>query len=104
MTWLRRALAVLLALVLFLFAVVAVNQEQISLRFLAWQSPALSVFWWLLISLLLGFLLGLAAPAGMIARRSLRNRRLSRELQGANEELQRVRGQAPAAPASVTGD
>ena len=63
MTWMRRVLAVLLALVLFLFAVVAVNQEQISLRFLAWHTPTLSVFWWLLISLLLGLLLGLAAPA-----------------------------------------
>ena len=99
MTWLRRALAVLLALVLFLFAVVAVNQEQISLRFLAWQTPAVSVFWWLLISLLLGLLLGLAALSGVIARRSMRNRRLSRELQSANEELQQLREQAPAPPA-----
>ena len=99
MTWLRRAVAVLLALVLFLVAVVAVNQDQISLRFLAWQTPALSVFWWLLISLLLGLLLGLAAAAGVIARRSLRNRRLSRQLQSANEELQRLQEQAPAAPA-----
>ncbi|MCY4565010.1 MAG: lipopolysaccharide assembly protein LapA domain-containing protein [Gammaproteobacteria bacterium] len=99
MTWLRRAVAVLLALVLFLVAVVAVNQDQISLRFLAWQTPALSVFWWLLISLLLGLLLGLAAAAGVIARRSLRNRRLSRRLQSANEELQRLQEQTPAAPA-----
>ncbi len=100
MTWLRRALAVLLALVLFLFAVVAVNQDQISLRFLAWQTPAVSVFWWLLISLLLGLLLGLAAAAGVIARRSLRNRRLSRQLQSAHEELQRLQEQAPATAAS----
>ena len=96
MTWLRRAVAVLLALVLFLVAVVAVNQDQISLRFLAWQTPALSVFWWLLISLLLGLLLGLAAAAGVIARRSMRNRRLNRQLQSANEELQQLREQAPA--------
>ena len=104
MTWMRRVLAVLLALVLFLFAVVAVNQEQISLRFLAWHTPTLSVFWWLLISLLLGLLLGLAAPAGVIARRAMHNRRLSRELQNANEELQQLRDQAPVAPAPVTGD
>ena len=98
MTWLRRALVVLLALVLFLFAVVAVNQEQISLKFLAWQTPALSVFWWLLVALLLGLLLGLVAAVGMAAKRAMRNRRLAKELQGANEELQRLREQPPAAP------
>ena len=94
-TWLRRALAVFAALVLFLLAVVAVNQEQITLRFLAWQSPALSVFWWLLIALLLGLSLGLAGALGMSARRSLRSRRMRKELQAANAELQRLRESAP---------
>ena len=98
MVWLRRALALLSALVLFLLAVVAVNQEHISLRFLAWQTPAISVFWWLLIALLLGLLLGLAATAGTTARRSLRNRRLRKELQSANDELARLREPAPRRP------
>ena len=96
MTWLRRALAVLAALVLFLFALVAVNQEQISLRFLAWQTPALSVFWWLLVALLLGLTLGLAAAVSMAARRSIGNRRLRKELLAANEELHRLREQSAA--------
>ena len=94
MSWLRRALAVLAALVLFLFALVAVNQEQISLRFLAWQTPALSVFWWLLVALLLGLMLGLAAAVSVAARRSMRNRRLRKELLAANEELHRLREQS----------
>ena len=94
MTWLRRALAALAALVLFVFALVAVNQEQISLRFLGWQTPTLSVFWWLLGSLLVGLLLGLAGAAGMTAKRSMRNRRLRRELQTANDELQQLRDRA----------
>ena len=71
------------------------NQEQITLRFLAWQSPALSVFWWLLIALLLGLSLGLAGALGMSARRSLRSRRMRKELQAANAELQRLRESAP---------
>lgn len=100
MTWLRRTLAVLLALVLFLFAVVAVNQEQIALRFLAWQTPAVSVFWWLLISLVLGMLVGLTAALGVAARRSLKNRRLRKELQAVREELRRLRDPPPATPAS----
>ena len=95
LTWLRRALAVFAALVLFLLAVVAVNQEQIALKFLAWQTPALSVFWWLLIALLLGLGLGLATAMGMTVRRSMRNRRLRKELRTANEQLQRLREQVP---------
>ena len=91
LTWFRRALTVIAALVLFLLAVVAVNQEQIALKFLAWQTPALSVFWWLLIALLLGLGLGLAAALGMTARRSMRNRQLQKALRTANEELERIR-------------
>jgi len=98
MAWLRRLLAVLLALVLFLFAAVAVNQEQISLKFLAWQSPSLSVFWWLLISLLLGLLLGLVAAAGVAARQLMRKRRLSKELENAREEVRRLRDQQAVSP------
>ena len=92
MIWLRRVLAVIAALVLFLFALVAVNQDQISLRFLAWQTPAWSVFWWLLIALLLGLILGMGAAAGLAARRSVHSRRLRKELHAANQELQRLRG------------
>ena len=99
MTWLRRTLVVLAALVLFVFAVVAVNQEEISLKFLAWRTPAFSVFWWLLIALLAGLLLGLTAAVGMTARRSMRNRRLLRELDAATGELQRLREQSESAPA-----
>lgn len=93
MTWLRRALAAAAALVLFLFAVIAVNQDQISLRFLTWQSPELSVFWWLLTALLLGLILGLGAAAVMAARRSMHSRRLRRELRAAHEELRSLREQ-----------
>ncbi len=96
LTWFRRVLAAFAALVVFLLAVVAVNQEQISLKFLAWQTPALSVFWWLLIALLLGLTLGLAAAMGMAAKRSMHNRKLRKAVRAANEELQRLRERAPA--------
>ncbi len=100
MTWLRRALVVLGALVFFVFAVVAVNQEEISLRFLAWQTPAFSVFWWLLAALLLGLLLGLTAAVGIAARRSMQNRRLRKELEAATEALQQLQEQSQSAPPS----
>ena len=96
--WLRRALAVLAALALFVFAVVAVNQEQISLKFLAWQTPALSVFWWLLAALLLGLFVGLTALVGINAKLSMQNRRLRKELQRAGEDIERLQEQPKSAP------
>ncbi len=80
-----RGLAVCAALILFVFAVIAVNQEQISLRFLAWQTPALSVFWWLLLALMLGLALGFAASLGVITRQAMRVRRMRRDLATAGE-------------------
>ena len=78
-------MAVFAALALFVFAAIAVNQEEISLRFLAWQTPALSVFWWLLLALILGLTLGLAAAMGIITRQAMRNRRLRRALAATDE-------------------
>ena len=43
----------------FLFAALAVNQEQVALTFAVWQTPfTLSIFWWLLAALVIGILLG----------------------------------------------
>ena len=43
----------------FVFAALAVNQQQVALSFVRWQTPfTLSIFWWLLMSLLLGIFLG----------------------------------------------
>ncbi len=96
MNVLLRALIVLAALVLFVFAIVAVNQEQISLRFLAWRTPSLSVFWWLFLALILGLILGFTAALGIIGQQSIRNRRLRRELAAANEARREI-GEQPSA-------
>ncbi|NBC22210.1 MAG: DUF1049 domain-containing protein, partial [Gammaproteobacteria bacterium] len=64
-----RALAKLfwaaLAIVLFFFALLAVNQGQVALRFLSWETPELSVFWWLLVAFFLGALVT-AAGFGLV--------------------------------------
>ena len=79
----------MLAVLAFLLAAMAVNQEKIGLQFLAWQTPQWSVFWWLLIAFFSGLLLGVIGYTVSVTRLSLRNRRLTRELSRAQQELRR---------------
>jgi uncharacterized integral membrane protein len=59
MNWLKTLLFVCLLLLVFVFAALAVNQQQVALSFVRWQTPfTLSIFWWLLMALLLGIFLG----------------------------------------------
>lgn len=91
MAWLLRLIWALLALLAFFLAALAVNQEPLSLRFLNWQTPALSVFWWLLAAFAGGLLLGLLGITVVSARHRLRERGLTKRLNQAQTELQRVR-------------
>jgi uncharacterized membrane protein YciS (DUF1049 family) len=90
-----RALAKLfwaaLAIVLFFFALLAVNQGQVALRFLSWETPELSVFWWLLVAFLLGALVTAAGFGLVTLRLRLRERRLGKELEASNRELEKLR-------------
>jgi uncharacterized integral membrane protein len=91
LSWLARVFWALLAIGLFFLAALAVNQEPVELRFLAWHTPTLSVFWWLLCAFLLGLLVGLVGITVLTTRLSLKSRRLNRELREARQELHRVR-------------
>lgn len=91
MSWLSRLFWTALALLFFVFAILAVNQEDIALEFLVWQTPTISVFWWLLASFAAGLLLGLLGIAVSSARLGLRNRSLSRRVKEAEKELRRLR-------------
>jgi len=75
-----RPLAALGGIVSFLFAVIAVNQEQVSIRFLTWRSPEWSLYWWLLIAFMAGAAVGAAALLPGRARVALRIRRLRKAL------------------------
>ena len=75
-----RPLVALAATALFLFAVVAVNQEQVSIRFLTWRSPEWSLYWWLLIAFLAGVAVGAAALLPGRAKGALHIRRLRKAL------------------------
>jgi uncharacterized integral membrane protein len=91
MSWLGRLFWAVLAVGVFLFAALAVNQDRIALQFVTWRTPEWSVFWWLLLAFLFGLLLGLLGIAWSTARLSLRNRRVSKRLNEAERELARIR-------------
>ena len=80
-----RTLAALAAIALFLFAVIAVNQEQVSIRFLTWRSPEWSLYWWLLIAFMAGVAVGAAAVLPGRAKGALRVRRLRKALDEAEQ-------------------
>ena len=91
MSWLARVFWVLLAVILFFLAALAVNQDPVVLKFLTWQTPSLSVFWWLLGAFGLGLLMGLLGITVLSTRLTLKNRKLRKQLSAAEQELHRVR-------------
>jgi uncharacterized membrane protein YciS (DUF1049 family) len=90
MNWLGRLFWALLALVVFLFAALAVNQEQIALQFVTWHTPEVSVFWWLLAAFSAGLLIGLIGVAWSTTRLSIKNRGLNKRLTKTERELNKL--------------
>ncbi|MEZ5557135.1 MAG: lipopolysaccharide assembly protein LapA domain-containing protein [Pseudomonadales bacterium] len=95
MHWLSRLLWAALAIVLFLFGALAVNQGEVALRFLVWETPQISVFWWLLMAFALGLGAGICALGIASVGLRLSRRRLRRRLDAAEQELERLRSAAP---------
>ena len=75
-----KSIALFLALATaFLFAALAVNQEQVALTFAVWQTPfTLSIFWWLLSALVVGIALGALYGGWVNVRYRFANRRYAR--------------------------
>jgi len=83
--WLKRLLGFATLLLVFCFAALAVNQETLALRFLDFETPAISVYWWLLLAFAVGLLLGMALTGVAGLRAAAENRRLRRRLDAAAE-------------------
>ena len=84
-----KSIALFLAMAIaFLFAALAVNQEQVALTFAVWQTPfTLSIFWWLLGALVIGILLGALYGSWLNVRYRFANRRLRKALAKAEQQL-----------------
>lgn len=91
MNWLKTLVLVLAMLLFFLLAALTANQQEMPLYFAKWQTPiVLSMFWWLLAAFVIGLLFGLLNGAWFNVKHRLSNRRLKRQLEQANAELERV--------------
>lgn len=91
MSFLARLGWFLVGLVVFGFAVMAVNQEQTSLRFLVWETPSISLFWWLLLAFVAGLVVG-GMTVGLVSlRHRLRARTLARQLAASEQEIARLK-------------
>lgn len=89
MTWLKSLLFICLLILVFVFAMLAVNQQQVALSFVSWQTPfTLSIFWWLLMAFLLGVLLGWFYNLVRHLPLRMRVRRLQKSLAAAEQALQ----------------
>ena len=65
-----------------LLSALSVNQEEIVLKFAVWETPfKISVYWWLLAALALGFSLGLLNTFFINIRLRLENKRLKKTLE-----------------------
>lgn len=91
MTLLARLAWILIGVLLFCFAVLAVNQEAVALRFLAWRTPEISLFWWLLLAFVAGLVVGGTSIGLVSIRHRLHERTLARQLAASQQELVRLK-------------
>lgn len=91
MNWISRLFWLLLLVAAFILALLSVNQQQVALKLLDWQTPELSVFWWLLIALVSGLSLGLIPVLVNSAKHVLVVRRLNKEMKAKVKEIDQLR-------------
>ena len=88
-----RALRTLAIALLFLFAMLlgvlafVDNSSAVSLKFLDWQTPTLSLYWWLLGTLVSGIAIGWLASSVTVVRAKVAQRRATRELSRTSAEI-----------------
>ena len=82
--WLAFAVFAIVALV---FGMLAVNQEAVALRLLDWQTPQVSVFFWLLAAFALGLSAGVVGMMLSGMRHGLERRRLNKVIAQRDKEI-----------------
>ena len=97
MRWLKSLLFISILALVFVLAALAVNQQQVALNFVSWQTPfTLSIFWWLLMALLLGIFLGWLYNWLRHFPLRMQVRKLKKSLVASESALSKLRGQLPA--------
>ena len=90
------AIGFTLAVVIGVLAVVD-NRNHVALHFLGWATPEISVYWWLVSAFALGVIVGWISAGVRVVRAVAGNRRLRRDLDRSQSELERAKGNAAGA-------
>lgn len=102
MSWLKSLFFLCILLLVFLFSALAVNQQQVALSFVNWQTPfTLSIFWWLLMALVLGALLGWLYNLIRHLPLRMQVRRLKKALASAEQALEKNAAQHTSASKDI---
>jgi len=80
-----------IGLLVFCFAILAVNQDETALRFLVWSTAPVSLFWWLLLAFVLGLVVGGTSVALVSLKHRLHERSLGRQLAASQQELVKLK-------------
>src|SRR5262249_44542130 len=70
------------------------NRDHVALHFLAWATPEISIYWWLVIAFAIGVMVGWISASVRIVRAVAGNRRLRRDLDRSQSELERAKSSA----------
>ena len=94
MRWLWRLILTFTFILAALISAVAFldNADAVSLKFLEWQSPLVSIYWWILLSLTIGFVTGSVVLYATSMKLRASERKSRRELVTTQQELQRLKG------------
>ena len=96
MRWIFRLILGLIILSVIAFGLLAVNQQQVSLEFLKWRTPEMDLFWYLLITLVFGILIGWLLAGYSMFSLKLAERRERKQKRQAETELEALKAAAPA--------
>ncbi len=96
MRWLWKLFLLLTFILILIASILAVldNSETVSLRFLSWQTPDFSIYWWLLSALAIGFLLGALSVTFGSVRLKLKERHLQKQLKDSEKQASQLRNQS----------
>ena len=67
------------------------NSDAVSIGFFRWRSPEISLFYWLVLALLIGAFVGFTLAGGLGLRRRLQARRMRRDLEASRQEVRDLR-------------
>lgn len=95
MASLRWLAFIIFAIVVLVFGMLAVNQDSVSLRLLDWQTPQISVFFWLLAAFALGLSAGIVGMMLSGVKHRLERRKLNKTLETRNKEIAALKAVAP---------